>query len=54
MIDGNTFFSQKSTKEEKKNKLLKDDHKKNEKDNMFTIFHALGKFLYNKSIILNK
>ncbi len=51
-MDGDNFFSQKSyTSEEQKKKLISnnDDGMKNEKDNMYTIFHALGKFLYNKS-----
>jgi hypothetical protein len=36
--------------EEKKRKASDEENKdKNNKDSMFTIFHALGKFLYNKS-----
>jgi hypothetical protein len=43
-LDSDNFFSQKSVKEAPKPQGMH-----NEKDNPYTIFHALGKFLYNKS-----
>jgi hypothetical protein len=42
--------SKKKVNAKKDSSYENEEGKSNEKDNMFTIFHALGKFLYNKRV----
>mmetsp|Transcript_5345 Transcript_5345/g.4927 ORF Transcript_5345/g.4927 Transcript_5345/m.4927 type:complete len:199 (+) Transcript_5345:819-1415(+) len=50
MLDGDNFL-QEIPKPSPKRAPKKDEEEfKSDKDNMFTIFHALGKFLYNKRV----